>query len=248
VTNPPFKVTISGGEKTKIKNEKSFEHINANTLKDHSWSDTVNIKEFELAFTNVGDGFVGSAVIAVLEKRGRPVSTIKMKSRTVKIDNDKYALAKTMIMSDDSIKVESSHITVDDDGDVRQSSSSTEVAESKSRISLHGIEVPTTLFPDYWERRQNPVRLDWPFPALLILDVCGKADLDLNSSRTQILQTQKWATFEETLTSAICTQIAQRVSAKYWKTLSAVLKQLSDNPLFLRCLKNASLHEDARRS
>lgn len=240
VTNPPFKVTITGGKKVTTRNENSFSNSSAKSLKNHTWNEKDNIREFAFAFDDANEGFVGSVVVAILQQRGKPVSVIKMTSRKIKVDNVEYTLEKAMSMSGDGIKVESSSITVDDEGDVHPSKDSNEMCESRSRISLHGIEIPTTLFPDYWERRQNTVRINWPFPALLILDVCGESDLDLNSSRTHILRTEKWSSFEEKLTKAVCKRLAAAVSPKYWAGLMSVLRKLPHDVMFDRCLREAS--------
>jgi len=103
-------------------------------------------------------------------------------------------------------------------------------------VPLHGIKVPTTLFPNSWERQNYPVKLDWPVPVLIVIDICGNMDLDLNSSRTQILMSEKWTKFEEKLSFEILSSVAQSVESDYWNRLKDILKTTSKNKIFSECL------------
>lgn len=53
-----------------------------------------NIREFNLTFNNQDNGFVGSAVIAILESHGAPTESIEMTSRSIEIEGDSYTLEK----------------------------------------------------------------------------------------------------------------------------------------------------------
>ncbi|HEY4312822.1 MAG TPA: ATP-binding protein [Pirellulales bacterium] len=236
IPNPPFKITIEGQSKKRTRDQKSFRGLKASSLKDYSWERNPNVRELSFDFSDRKKGFVGSVIIALLEKRGSPVKSVEMRSRTVTIDDETYTLKKSIGISGKVIELHSSTITVDEDGDVEQSETTSHLANSKSRVSLHGIEVPTTLFPEQWNVQNNQVRLAWPFPALLVIDVCGSLDLDLNSSRTQILQGDKWAKFEDALAFEICTKISLAVAKPYWTKLYKVLSDGSKSSRFLRCL------------
>ncbi|NJW55400.1 hypothetical protein, partial [Salinimicrobium oceani] len=111
-----------------------------------------------------------------------------------------------------SIKESSKSITVSDDGDIRTDNSHSTLASSKSKISLHGIEIPSSLFPESWRIKNNQVKINCPFPLILIIDVCGERDLDLNSPRTEIIISEKWTDFEENLASIICEKIKESVT------------------------------------
>lgn len=239
VPNPPFKITIEGVSKIKVRDQHSFsKEITAASLKDHSWNKNPNIREFVLQFDNKEVGFSGSAIVAVLESRKRPVASIEMSSKTVAIDGDDYSLEKKLSLSGDDIALNSSTITIDEDGKVDTSDGSSFLCESRSRVSLHGIEIPTTLFPDFWNRQRNQVRLDWPLPVLLVLDVCSPLDLDLNSSRSQIIESEKWHRFEEAFAHAFCARLARQVSATYWKLLRDVLMEHSKNKVLKKALRS----------
>ncbi|MDP8568613.1 hypothetical protein [Methylophilus aquaticus] len=107
-----------------------------------------------------------------------------------------------------------------------------------SRISFHGIEVPTSLFPDYWSTQKNQVSLEWPMPILLVVDICGSMDLDLNSSRTQILKGDKWFAFEAAFASEVFLSIMQAVESDYWVKLKVILLQLTENEIIINVLNN----------
>jgi HSP90 family molecular chaperone len=240
VPNPPFKIAIETASKKRIRDQRSFRVLKASSLKDYSWQPNQNIKELSFELTDRKKGFVGSVIVALLERRGSPVTSVAMRSRTVTIDSETYKLEKSISLNGHEIDLHTSTITVDEDGCVEQSESSSNLAKSRSRVSLHGIEVPTTLFPDSWDVQNNQVRLMWPFPVLLVIDICGSLDLELNSSRTQILQGEKWAVFEDALAIEICSKIASAVSATYWKKLYKVLSESSRNLRFLRCVKEVN--------
>src|SRR5690606_18726429 len=145
-------------------------------------------------------GIVGSAIVSILESRGKPVDKLNITSKSVTIDNESYDLKKSFELGSNQIKMSSTTISINEEKEIEESSTSNTLANSKSRLSLHGIEIPTTLFPDYWARTQhNQVKLDWPLPLLLVVDVCGRRDLDLNSSRTQVILSDNWFKFEEDL-------------------------------------------------
>lgn len=235
IPNPPFKILIKTESHEKIRDQHSFKEITAASLKDYSWNKHENIKEVELTFNQFG--LVGSAIVAILEQRNMPVKKIDMTSKEVLIDGKEYTLNKTMTLGNNDIKLKSTSIEIDDEGNIEENDSSRSLARSKSRLSLHGIEVPTTLFPDFWRIQRNQVELSWPFSLLLVIDISEKRDIDLNSSRTQVIMSEKWGKFEEDLAFIICSGIAQKVSNKYWKFLRDIFLEKSKNENFLTALK-----------
>ena len=162
-----------------------------------------------------------------------------MTSKDVEINGEKYQLDKTIVLENNKIKLSSTSIEIDDEGEIKENSYERPLTESKSRLSLHGIEVPSTLFPETWGLEKNQVKLSWPFPLLLVIDISEKRDLDLNSSRTQILLSDKWDKFEEDISFIICSGIAKSVPKEYWDGLKDLLIQKTINENFLNGLKKA---------
>src|SRR5690606_15335393 len=155
IPNPPFKINIETTKTKTVRDENSFREVTAESLKDYSWKEKENIRTFEISLNKKEDGFIGSAVIAILEKKGKPVEKIELNSREIEIEGSNYTLERNLTISENSIKENSKSITIDDDGDINEDTSRSEYARSKSHISLHGIEIPTTLFPNSWERKSN---------------------------------------------------------------------------------------------
>ena len=69
-----------------------------------------------------------------------------------------------------------------------------------------------------------------------MIDICGKRDLDLNSSRTEIIMSEKWINFEEELAFQVCNAVAENVSLYYWNEWKNILLKSSKNEPFLRAL------------
>ena len=236
VPNPPFKIVIETKSHEKVRDEKSFEEIKAESLKNHSWDKHENIREFNIEFNNEKQGFVGSVIVGILETHGLPTSSIEMTSKSIEIEGEYYPLDKSLIISSDEINESTTSITIDENGEIEQSASYNYLCKSKSRLSLHGIEVPTTLFPNSWRMQNNQVKLNWPFPMVIVVDVCGSMDLDLNSSRTQVIMSDKWQKLEEVLAFEICSGIANSVSVEYWNKLAELLGKNAKSEFFIEGL------------
>ena len=235
--NPPFSILIETKSHKKELDENSFDKIKAEQLNKLSWEAHNNIKEFNINFDNQGQGLVGSVVVAILESYGSPISSIQMTSKSIEIEGEHYSLDKSLRMINNKISESTTSITIDEEGTIESSDWFSRQRESKSILSLHGIEVPTTLFPESWKIQKNQVKLKWPFPMLLVVDVGGSMDLDLNSSRTQIIMGEKWQIFEETLAFEICSRIACSVSVEYWTALKDLLENSTENEIFISSLR-----------
>lgn len=241
VPNPPFKISIESKSHQKIRDQNSFKELKAASLKDYSWDEHDNIREFTIQLDNPDVGFIGTVTVAILESHGMPIGQITMTTKSVMIDDESYDLEKSIRLSGTEISLNTTSITIDEDGGIDSSTSSTRIAQSKSRISLHGIEIPSDLFPNSWSMQKNQVRLEWPFPVLLVVDICGTMDLDLNSSRTQIIMSEKWLNFESSLAYEILSEISRSVKKKYWERLKGILLEQSRNEVFLDSLRKINL-------
>jgi len=237
IPNPPFKINIKTASHQKVKDENSFKEVMASSLKDYSWKEHDNIKLFDIDLNHPEDGIIGSAVIAILERYGKPVKEIELNSRDIEIEGESYTLERSIQISENSISESSKSIIIDDEGNIVESTSFTEFAKSKSRISLHGIDIPSTLFPESWRRKHNQVKISWPFPLIIVVDICGVRDLDLNSSRTEIIMSEKWINFEEKLAYLICSNIANSVDKDYWDELKEIFNEKTKNEIFLRAIE-----------
>lgn len=239
IPNPPFKISINTNSNKKIHDENSFKSFTADSLRDYSWAPHEYIREIELSFDRKDMGIIGSAIVGILEEHSMPVKRIDVTSKNVEVDGESFELDKTIVLAENSIELSFTSISIDVDNDITSESHTRDLAKSEARLSLHGIEVPTSLFPDFWERHKSQVKLLWPFPLLLVVDICSRNDLDLNSSRTQVIMSDKWIKFEEDLSFIICSGIAGAVTDEYWSSLKQLLTDCK-NETFLNGLKRVA--------
>lgn len=75
-----------------------------------------------------------------------------------------------------------------------------------------------------------------------MVDICGPNDLDLNSSRTQIIMSDKWLKFEESLSFEIFSQVANLVTPEYWEQLKKVLTNNTKNDIFISGLNRVVIN------
>lgn len=241
VPNPPFKINIETSKQKKTRDENSFRNATAESLKDYSWAANENIRFFEISLEKPEIGIIGSAIAAILESQGKPKKKIDLSSIDITVEGENYTLDKKLWLSENSIKQDSHSITVNDEGGISKDSSTSSLTTSKSRLSLHGIEIPSTLFPESWRIKANQVKIKWPFPLILVIDICGNRDLDLNSPRTEIIMSEKWMDFEEELAFIICSGIANSLTKEYWDELKAILVSETTNDHFLKGLNKVIL-------
>lgn len=225
IPNPPFTIRVVADGKKSRRDQNSFSDTVATSLKDYSWNENENLRQIEVKLNGIHSGIVGSAVIGLLEQHGKPVSNIEMTSKSIEINGEEFQLNKSIKLVSNEIELHSTSITIDDNGDIEEDSSTRQIARSYARIALHGIEVPTNLFPKLWEVQHGQLRLDWPFPMLLIVDIIGSMDIDLNSSRNKIVMSDNWIRFEEDLSEIICIRLRDSLEDTYWKLLINLLKK-----------------------
>lgn len=239
VPNPPFKITIESANHVKVRDETSFKFIKTDSLKDYTWDSNENIKEIEIVINNE-EGIIGSALVAILENRGKPVEKIDITSKSVMIDTESYNLEKSFTLANNHINMHSTTISINNENEIEQATSSSKLVNSKSRFSLHGIEIPISLFPNSWSTQKNQAQINWPLSVLLVIDASGSRDLDLNSSRTQIILSDKWFKFEEDLAHIICKNISNSVDKNYWLTLKDILLKNAKSECFLNGLNRVN--------
>lgn len=198
-------------------------------MKNYSWNKNENIRFIEISIDREDIGILGSATVAILESHGKPVKKLELNSRDIEVEGETFTLERELKISINSIDESSKSITINDDGNIRNDNSTRYLTKSKSRLSLHGIEVPTSLFPESWQMKNNQVKLNWPFPLILVVDICGDRDLDLNSPRTEIIISEKWTDFEEQLAYIVCQGIKNEVSTEYWSELMEIFDSSSSS-------------------
>ena len=110
------------------------------------------------------------------------------------------------------------------------------LAESKSVFSIHGITYSGSLFPDFYTMDRKAM-IRWPFPMLLVLDLGGVNDIDLNSARSELVFNEKWDNFEQKLAYLICKGIYKNTEISYWDKLVFLLEKETKSDNFILGLR-----------
>lgn len=243
ISKPEIPIQIITDKESISYTKKDFYNVKANELKDYSWSSDDNIREIEFSFKE--NGFEGNAIIGLIEKGNLPVKVIDKLSKDVDIDGVNYELSMEIRYGTNEIEKNSSTIDIDDDGNINSSSHNSRLSKSISRFSIHGITYSGGLFPDY-STRDKKTMLRWTFPMLLVLDLGGINDLDLNSARNEIVFNEEWNDFEQKLAYIICKGLFESVEKDYWKKLESLISEESKSNNFILGLKK--LMEEIEKS
>lgn len=224
VPNPAVQIEIETDKSCESYSSDYFDELDLELLLDYSWNNTKNIRTIDIDLTNDEYGFKGKGCIGILIKDGLPVEEIEILSRDVEIDGEIYTLSSNVRYESNSIKDVSTSISVDGSGNIDTNTSWSERFKSKSALSIHGIEVPYNLFPNYSNRMSKAI-LKIPFPFSFRLDIGENGDLNLNSARDQIIYDEKWLKFEENLYSIICIKLKEILSLSDWKLLNQIIQK-----------------------
>ncbi len=236
VPNPPVLVHAVSGVESASSDQTTFMSLTPGDL----WGDPKQssyLRTITLLFADSKTGIVGSAEVALLERSEMPIQEHEFSSRRVTVDGDEYELTRSMVMEDGAIKELSETIMVEDDGSVDLNRNSHTLAESKSLVSFHGIEVPTSLFVETWRRKPGKAYLEWPFPLRCVIDICGSRDLDLNSARTELIDGMLWRRFEYDFAKLVLHGIREAVGSSYWNALKEMLPAIDSSLEFRRALE-----------
>lgn len=236
IPKPPFKVKISKNQVSETIDEHSFHNFDlTNLIKNNpSWGNVENVRILDFHFDE--KGIKGKIKLAILEKNELPVNSIEIDQKEVSFQGISYPLKKTVRIDGTRLYQESTYISVDEQGNLVSSNSHSHPLPSNCKVSLHGIDVPHNLTTESWQRKPNLSYLCFPFQTVLVFDVSGNFDLDLNSARTEILKTENWNTVHRELSRIICKNIKSTVSTQYWNDLLKVYNLLGCDQIFLEGL------------
>lgn len=233
ISKPEIPVQIITDKENISYTKQDFYEVKAESLKDYNWRNDENLKEIEFSFKL--NGLEGNANLAFIEQNGVPVTNIDKLSETIDINGVEYELSMELKYDTNEIRKNSSTIGITDDGEINQSSNYSNLAKSKSLLSIHGISYPESLFPNFYTRNKKAL-LRWPFPMLLVLDIGGRNDLELNSARNEILYNEKWDCLEQDLAYIICKGVHENVDNEYWLKLKEILLSQTKSDNFINGL------------
>ncbi|PRZ21237.1 hypothetical protein [Flavobacterium granuli] len=112
------------------------------------------------------------------------------------------------------IKKKGDSIEINDTGKIKLTPHTQTLTKSNASFSIHGINYSRGLFPEYSFNAKKNVLL-WPFPMLIVLDLNGNNDLDLNSARNEIVLNELWNSFEQNLAFIICKKLSENLKEEY---------------------------------
>lgn len=241
---PPFDIQITTDRKQEICSPDDFDELDLSLVQDYTWKhhnevEKRNIKNifFDLNWSEYS--FRGSACVACIVKNKMPVNKVDLISKNVNIDGEIYQLSYDISYGTNCIQKNSSSIEVNDSGEINSSSSFTHISDSQSVLSIHGIEVPCSLFSEPWylSRDIGPkALLKLPFPIAFRLDIGNNNDLNLNSARTEIIYDETWQKFEIEFFMVICNKIMEAVGKSFWDKFKNVISKRIENRQYLEII------------
>lgn len=207
---PPFPVYIYYKNEPEVKYETCWDNAEKDLQKlKKEWIITPNIKEINCDIDIPEYGFKGTASIAYITKKRKPVDYIETQVNNVSIQDKDYKISVVYSYDEYGIFRRADSLSIDDDNKVSIIGNYTTSMESYADISLHGITIPRNLFVDFNSKDRSRF-IEFPLPTILVLDIYDKADLNLNSARTDIIADDKWKLFEKRIVLILCEKLREK--------------------------------------
>lgn len=233
---PPFDIEIYYDDYQEICTPTTFEELDFTLEDEYSWSKEDNIKIVSFDLNDNDKGFRGKAEIAyIVNHHNQILEELDICKKEVMVEDESFTLSSSISYATNCILKSSSSIEVDEDGDVNAHDSFREICKSSSCLSIHGIDVPYSLFRNYTNWGQKAV-LELPIPIRFRLDIGSVNDLNLNSARTQVIYDEVWSSFERQFIETVLSKIKEAVPKTIWNTMKSIFGNSSKNAVFLEIL------------
>ena len=224
IPNPPVKINIETDEDVATRTNVDFSELDITKHKTYSWEDLDVVQEYVIEFKKEENlGFEGKVLVGILFHEDKPIDNSELNNKTYKLDEEDFEFKRKVRAANNGYIFDSKGVAYDKNGDLKPKENTNWVCNSKSIMSLHGIEISTTLFPNTTSNNQAEIK--WPIPMIMVIDVNGKGDLDLNASRTMILATEKFSSFEEELLFAILDKLHAQLGEENFKSYIEILER-----------------------
>lgn len=222
---PPFKIDIETDDDTYICSPNMFEELELELELDYSWEFEKNIEILEIDLNDSRKGFRGKAEIAlIVNSKGELINNLNIYEKEVVIDDNSYSFSSSISYGINCITKSGTSIDVDENGGIYVGDSFRHIYYSNAALSVHGIDVPAKLFHNYREKAV----LNLPFPIRFRLDIGLSHDLNLNSSRTQVIYDEIWLAFEKSFYETVCKRVKDKLIDK-WKCFKEIFGDTSLN-------------------
>jgi molecular chaperone HtpG len=228
---PPFDICIQIYDQEFTHSLRRSSDIEFDSRTDKLWlSNNEKLREFRINF-NGQDGIEGACIASIFEQNGEPQSKITAEPKVVLIDNQPITLESTWFILPNRFYKTSQNVDWDTNAQkVSVSNTNSAVRESKSRIALHGVAIPTSVFAEWSGNSYLNAMVSWPIFVMLDINVGEGIDINLNSARTEILKDDQWFIFEKRLLNLILQTIKQEVSPEYWQKFKNIISSYNQYP------------------
>ncbi|OCN02279.1 hypothetical protein A7X67_06435 [Clostridium sp. W14A] len=235
---PPFDIEIHCSDIQEVCSPNSFQELDLTLDNDYSWDREENIKIVQFDLNDEEKGFHGKAEIAyIADRHGDILKSLDICQKDVIVDGETFTLSSSISYATNCIHKSTTSLEVDEEGDINSQESFRKVCESSSILSVHGIDVPCSLFSNYTNYGQKAV-LEFPFPLRFRLDVGSANDLNLNSARTQIIYDEIWMTFERQFTETLLGKIKESVTSNLWIKMKDIFRHKIESEMFIEIIDN----------
>lgn len=235
---PPFEINIHTDQITDICTPESFEDLDIVLENDYSWESEENIKYIKIDLNDTDKGFRGKAEIAyIADSKGLIRDNLDLCQKEVNVDGESYTLSSSISYATNCIHKTTTSLEIDEDGNIETHNSFREVAKSSSMLSIHGIDVPCSLFLNYTNYGQKAV-LKLPLAIRFRLDIGSTNDLNLNSARTHIIYDDIWLKFEKQFIETVCVKLKAKVEKSEWDKIKSIYLRESNNDIISELLSS----------
>lgn len=232
---PPFDIEICCADHQEICTPNFFEELELTLENDYSWDEEENIKIIQFDLNDELRGFRGKAEMAyIVNHNGQILKELDICQKDIIIDGETFTLSSRISYAINCIHKSTTSLEVNEEGDIESHESFREVCKSSSYLSVHGIDVPCSLFNNYGQKAV----LKFPFSLRFRLDVGAVNDLNLNSARTQIIYDEIWISFERQFIGTVLSKIKENVTLSTWCDMKTIFSSNTKNEIFIEIINN----------
>jgi hypothetical protein len=261
VTDLPFPHTIVEGGRIEILDDTMFrgithERLLADNVYEwatyHAIDDCIRLIEFD--FGSIEDGLIGKAKVVLIQNNNELSFNYETQEVTKHIDGKDFSFSNSFVYHRNCLQIVKRHVTVNKKYEVVPFDSEGEKYKSKAVFSVHGMKLTHPLFPNssVLESSTSSVedwQLEYPFPILLTVNVCGENDVNLTRNREKIVNDAKWVAFRRQLYAVICDKILENLTTEHDRDVFRTIMQRNETDIqshFEGISPDKLMHQESR--